>query len=98
MTDPAIAQGVLLLFGATLAAVTGLMGWQARCVISAGRSIAVLESLLKEIAGDLKRISHHDAQIAVLENKVGNLKAEVDLCYEKIRELERAEKVPVHRR
>ena len=100
----AAAPALLVVFGAMLTALTALMGWQAVSVISAGRSIAVLESLLKDIAddlkataADLKKIDHHAALIMVLENKVGNLKAETDLCFQKIKDIER-EKVPLHRR
>lgn len=89
MVESLAIQIVLVIFGILLTVITGLMGWQALAIISAGKSIAVLESLLKEISEDLKKIGHHDSLIAVLENKVINLKSEVELLFEKTKELER---------
>lgn len=89
MGDGLVVQFVLTIFGILLTIITGLMGWQALAIISAGKSVAVLESLLKEISEDLKKIGHHDSLIAVLENKVMNLKAETELLFEKFKDIER---------
>lgn len=96
---------ILAIFGALLTIIVGLMGWQSLAIIGAGKSIAVLDSLLKEISNDLKDISEelkkigqHDSSIAVLNNEVENLKADTTLLFEKVRELERHETTSLHRR
>lgn len=81
-----------LVFGSLLTIMTGLMAWQAIAIIKAGKSIAILETLLKGISLDLQKIASHETMIAVLNNEMTNLKADNGLLFEKLRELERNEK------
>lgn len=85
------------LLGTLLTIMTGLMVWQALAIISAGKSIIVLETILSDISEELKKYGHHDTAIAVIHNKINNLEADYSLLFEKIRDLERDDKGALRR-
>lgn len=87
-----------IILGSLLTIMTGFMAWQAIAIIKAGKSIAILEKLLETISDDLKSLAKHDSLIAVMNNEIINIKADVTLLHEKIRDLERNEKPSLHRR
>lgn len=93
-----------VIIGICLFIITGLLAFIAKTFSDIkgdirlfDKSIAGIEETLGLIQQDLKAIAKHDSLIAVLNNEVGNLKADVSFLYEKTRELERNEKPVIHR-
>lgn len=93
-----------IVLGIALFIITGLLAFIAKTFSDIkgdirlfDKSIAGIEATLSLIQLDLKAIAKHDSLIAVLNNEVGNLKADVSLLFEKTRELERNDKPALHR-
>ena len=88
-----LLQVAMGFFGVILATITALMAYMTKAVVNATNKIGILElslktteDILKSMAIDLRIISKHDSLIAVLQTEVANIKADVQLLFERVRE------------
>lgn len=75
--------------GVFLAIIIGLMTYMTSKVVDILTRITAVETDIKNISEDLQKSANHTASIAVLDNNVTNMKIEIRLLFEKLRDLER---------
>ncbi len=91
--------------GIFLFIITALMAWIATTVWSGKEKVGLLEQAfghmsktIDAIANDVKILGNHSTILAVMDSEQKNMKNDINILFEKTKNLEKNEIVALHRR